>query len=85
MNWVKSSVLIGMLMITVSITAGATWKPELLARNQEISAALEAGPETIQKTTSIVPAANAQRAIRLCRKADLSISRLPFLGRATNR
>ena len=53
MKWVKSSTLVVMLMVTVSMTAGATWRPEPLPRSQEISAALEAGPEAIRQKAGV--------------------------------
>ncbi len=50
MKWVKSSTW---LTVVVSMTTGATWKPEPLPRDQEVAAALEAGPAAIREEAGV--------------------------------
>ena len=53
MKWVRSSTLVAILTVLISTAAAAVWKPEPLPRDQEIAAALEAGPAAIREEAGV--------------------------------
>ena len=53
MKWVRSSTLVAILAVLASTAVAAAWKPEPLPRDQEIAAALEAGPAAIREEAGV--------------------------------